>query len=230
MQDMEGMHRMSDGMGLTAWSPAFLWATFAMWSVMMVAMMLPSALPMVRLFVRSSRRSASAMRATLLTGTFVAGYLLVWTAFSAGAALLQALLRSRALLGPEMSLQHPWLAAAVLLVAGVYQFTRLKHACLSHCQSPLEFILTQWREGARGAMSMGLRHGLYCVGCCWALMLVLFAVGVMSLGWVMALATFVLIEKTLVRKPWLSRVAGVALAGGAATVLMRQVPISRSSE
>lgn len=215
---MPGMDGMDHGAMLGSWSAAYLGATFLMWSVMMALMMLPSAAPMVRLFAMSSRRAVQQGRVAVPTALFVLGYLLVWTLFSVGATALQALLRSLSLLSSEMSLLHPWMAAGVLLGAGLYQFTGLKTACLSHCRSPLEFLLTRWREGPRGAVEMGLRHGLYCLGCCWAMMLVLFAVGVMHLGWVIVLAMFVLLEKTAFRGPWLPR---AALVGGAVFLFLR---------
>lgn len=220
MNNMAGMEGMSPTAMFGPWSIEYVGATLLMWMVMMAAMMLPSALPMIRFFAMSSRRASKQGRVVVPTALFVSGYLLVWSLFSLGATMLQTLFHSLAILSAELSLTHPWMVAGVLLIAGVYQFTRWKATCLTHCQSPLEFLLRHWREGRGGAVSMGWRHGLYCLGCCWALMLVLFAVGVMSLAWVIGLALFVLMEKTVVRGPWLSRLSGVALVGGAIFLLV----------
>jgi predicted metal-binding membrane protein len=142
---------------------------------------------------------------------FAAGYLLVWGGFSVAAAALQALLQQRMLLSSDLAMTSAWLGAGVLALAGGYQLTPLKNACLLHCQSPLGFLLSRWRDGVRGSLVMGVRHGAFCLGCCWALMALLFVGGVMNLAWVAALAVFVLAEKALARGAWLSRVSGVAL-------------------
>jgi predicted metal-binding membrane protein len=198
---------------LAPWSAGYLGATALMWMVMMAAMMLPSATPMIRLFALSSRRKV--VQTAAPTMLFVGGYFLAWAGFSIAATFFQALLRDFALLSPELLLLNPWMISGVLFVAGVYQFTRWKTTCLSHCQSPLAFLLRHWQDGRRGALAMGLRHGLYCVGCCWALMLVLFTVGVMNLVWVAVIAIVILLEKLVARGPWLSRLAGAALMGWA---------------
>jgi predicted metal-binding membrane protein len=187
--------------------------TFVMWAVMMVGMMSPSAAPTFLLYAGTQRRRAhrSAIPATVVA--FGLGYIAVWTAFSALAATAQLLAREAALVSPAMRVASPRVAGAILLLAGVYQLTPAKRACLTHCQSPLGFLMGRWRDGIGGAMQMGMRHGLYCLGCCWALMCVLFAVGVMNLAWVAALAAFVLLEK--VGRPGMT----VARLGGAAMVL-----------
>jgi predicted metal-binding membrane protein len=191
------------------WSLAEFGAILAMWLVMMIAMMLPSAAPMLLLFAGTQRRTASGHSSTLVA--FAAGYLLVWGGFSVAAAALQALLQQRMLLSSDLAMTSAWLGAAVLGLAGVYQLTPLKDACLLRCQSPLGFLLGRWRDGVRGALVMGVRHGAFCLGCCWALMALLFVGGVMNLAWVAALAVFVLAEKAVARGAWLSRVSGVAL-------------------
>ena len=142
--------------------------------------------------------------------------MIVWAGFSLVAAVLQAALQERMLLSPDLTLAAPWLGAAVLALAGVYQLTPLKYACLVRCRSPLGFMLGHWRDGVSGAFTMGARHGGYCLGCCWALMALLFVGGVMNLAWVAALAVFVLAEKVVARGPWLSRASGVALLAWAA--------------
>jgi predicted metal-binding membrane protein len=209
---MEGMP--STNM-LGSWSASYLGGTLLMWTIMMAAMMLPSAIPAIRRFALASRRADADGRTVVPTTLFVAGYFFVWIGFSAAATLLQALLRHFTLLSHELSILHPWIVSSVLFAAGVYQFTRWKGACLLHCQSPLAFLLQHWRNGRSGAVAMGLRHGFYCLGCCWALMLVLFTVGVMNIGWVAALALVILLEKVAVRGLWLSRLAGAALIGWA---------------
>jgi predicted metal-binding membrane protein len=192
------------------WSLAEFGAILAMWLVMMIAMMLPSAAPMLLLFAGTQRgRAASGHSGALVA--FAAGYLLVWGGFSVAAATLQALLQQRMLLSSDLAMTSAWIGGAVLTVAGVYQLTPLKDACLLRCQSPLGFLLGLGRDGVRGALVMGVRHGAFCLGCCWALMALLFVGGVMNLAWVAALAVFVLAEKALARGPWLSRVSGIAL-------------------
>lgn len=170
---------------------------FAMWVVMMIAMMTPSAAPMILLFAQL-RRTREAERTPIpATLIFLAGYLVVWVAFSAGAAALQQGLQATALLSPDVMMVTPVLGGLFLLIAGVYQFTPLKRACLSHCRTPLGFLMNEWREGTRGTLVMGVRHGIYCVGCCWLLMTLLFVAGVMNVLWVALIAGFVLTEKVV---------------------------------
>jgi predicted metal-binding membrane protein len=207
------------------WGVADVALMFLMWAVMMIAMMTPSAAPVILLFASVNRHRAARPAPVVRTGVFVAGYLLVWTAFSALAALAQWALHSAALLSPAMVSTTPYLGGALLIAAGAYQRTPLKEACLTTCRSPLGFLLGAWREGTTGALAMGLRHGAYCVGCCWALMGLLFVAGVMNLLWVAAIAAFVLAEKVL---PWgdrVGRVAGVILV--AAGALLTTTPLWR---
>ena len=170
---------------------------FLMWAVMMVAMMVPSATPMILIFATVNRKRLAENSRLIRTGLFLLGYFVVWTAFSLLAAAGQWGLHTAALVsGPAVAIT-PWLGGLLLVSAGLYQLTPLKNACLSRCQSPLGFILTEWREGTSGTIVMGLRHGLFCVGCCWMLMALLFVAGVMNLVWVAAIAAFVLAEKLL---------------------------------
>ncbi|MGH2376818.1 MAG: DUF2182 domain-containing protein [bacterium] len=201
------------------WSLADLWATALMWGVMMTAMMLPSAAPTLLIFASVQRRRRAQGEAATPTGLFAAGYLVIWLAWSLLAAGLQGVLQAFLLLSPQLASTSALLAAAFLLLAGLYQFTPWKDACLVQCQSPLGFLLTRWREGPRGALYMGLSHGAYCVGCCWALMGLLFVGGVMNVLWIAALAVFVLLEKAVARGPWLSRAAGLGLIGWAVYLL-----------
>jgi predicted metal-binding membrane protein len=199
------------GMATNAsWSAADFWYTFSMWVVMMVGMMAAAAAPVLLIFAATvGRRQERGMPVSVLAFGF--GYLVVWTAFSACAAAAQWSLHQAALLSPSMKAASPTLGGAILAAAGVYQLTPVKRACLAHCRSPLGFLMTHWRDGTAGAFDMGRRHGLYCLGCCWAIMAVLFAVGVMNLVWVAALSTFVLIEKLAPAGAAVARVAGTLL-------------------
>ena len=165
-----------------------------MWAVMMTGMMLPSASPLVLLYGVAARRSAEGTAARQIYA-LAAGYLVVWTVFSLGATALQRALAALLLVSPMMEVTSSRISATLLLIAGVYQLTPLKHACLRTCQSPLGFLMSRWRSGSSGAFRMGLEHGAYCVGCCWALMLLLFAGGVMNLTVIAALTAFVGFEK-----------------------------------
>jgi len=192
------------------WGLADWLALFVMWSVMMTAMMLPSAAPLIMLVLGVFRRRGGG--STGLSGLlFVSGYLVAWTSFSVVAAVTQFVLHRAALLTDAMSVRSTIVGGAILLIAGIYQWLPLKTACLSHCQSPLAFLGRHWREGPAGALAMGIHHGVFCVGCCWALMLPLFAVGVMNLLWVGAIAAFVLVEKLMPPGLPVGRTAGVFL-------------------
>ena len=201
------------GMRMDApWGTADVFFTFTMWAVMMVGMMSPSAAPVFLLFAATHARRAERSSPTTVL-MFGLGYLAVWIGFSAFATLAQWALHNAALLSPMMSVTSAPLAGVLLIVAGAYQLTPSKRACLTHCQSPLGFLMSHWREGTVGAFQMGLRHGLYCVGCCWALMVVLFAVGVMNLVWVAVLTVFILVEKLGGAGAHVARWGGVLLIG-----------------
>ena len=209
MSSADAMAQM--GMAVSAsWTARDFLLTFAMWSVMMIGMMLPTALPVLLLFARM-RAGREHTRAPVSTAMFGLGYAIVWIGFSALAATLQLLLHEAALLSSAMVLRSSLVSGAVLIAAGIYQLTPAKSKCLTKCQSPLGFLLANWREGARGALELGTRHGLYCLGCCWALMCVLFVVGVMNLAWVAALTAFILIEKFGPAGVRLARVSGVMI-------------------
>lgn len=217
-----GMDMGHAGMSLTepmamAWSPGFATTMFAMWVVMMAAMMLPSAAPMILLFDTISRRRNEQGERAVATSVFTAGYLIVWTAFAATATLVQYGLEQALVLSMAMRTTSSLLAGGILVGAGIYQLTPLKMACLRHCRSPFDFVVNRWRKGTRGALVMGCEHGAYCLGCCWVLMALLFVSGVMNLLWIAALSLYVLAEKVLPATHWLSRLAGVALIfwGGA---------------
>ena len=177
--------------GSPSWTAANLLAIWMMWAIMMAAMMLPSALPMILTFTDLSLRSAEPARGR----SFVAAYLAVWFAFSVAATAAQWALQAMGWVNPMIVSTSAGLTTLLLLIAGVYQFSPLKRACLSRCRTPVGFLLGEWRPGTRGAFTMGLRHGLFCVGCCWALMALLFVGGVMNLAWIAALSIAVAIEK-----------------------------------
>ncbi len=195
--------------------------TFTMWAVMMVGMMLPSAAPAILLYASMVRKNGE--RGTVLPAAwiFAGGYLAAWTAFSLAATLLHAGLERAGLISAAMTSTHLGLSAAILIAAGIYQWLPIKNACLQQCRNPLQFFVTRWRGGAVGAFRMGAGHGLYCIGCCWALMLLLFVAGVMNLLWVALIAGFVFIEKLLPATRVTSRLAGGGLiVAGLMTLLL----------
>ena len=209
MMDMGGGQMMPM---LPAWSPTYALAISVMWWVMMVAMMLPTAAPTVLLVTSLAwDRLANPNLVPPAALLFASGYLLVWCGFSLSATLLQWGLDNAGLLSEKMAFANAFLTSTVLIAAGVYQWTSLKDACLRHCRSPSEFLFRHLRLGLLGAVGTGVRHGLFCLGCCWMLMALLFVGGLMSLAWVGAIALFVLVEKTM---PWgdrMSRFSGVLL-------------------
>lgn len=208
-------------MALNPWSGAYLGPAFVMWAIMMVAMMLPSAMPMILLHARIDRTARSGQRLAH-TALFTLAYLLVWTGFSAAAALAQALLIDVGLLSAaSLAFGDRLLAATLLVGAALYQLSPAKAACLDQCRSPIHFIMHFWSPGALGALRLGLVHGLYCVGCCWGMMLLLFAAGVMNLAWIALLAAVVLIEKAAPPK-WQANklIAGFLLIGALAILVI----------
>jgi predicted metal-binding membrane protein len=194
-----------------SWSAVQLLPLFLMWTEMMIAMMIPSAAPMILMFAGLNRKRLEQQRPFVPTGIFVLGYLVVWAGFSAMAAAAQWTLHGLALISPSMTTTSPYLSAAVLVAAGVFQWTPLKNACLTHCRSPLAFFMTDWREGKMGAFVMGLKHGAFCTGCCWLLMAILFVAGVMNIWWVGIISIVVLLEKITPKGLRLGRVAGILL-------------------
>jgi predicted metal-binding membrane protein len=193
------------------WSVTDFAFMFVMWAVMMFAMMLPSVTPTVMVYERVRTRRAEAGRPFAPTAGFVGGYLLAWAGFSLAATVLNWRLHQEGVLSSMMGSVGPVFGGAMLIVAGIFQWTPLKEACLEHCRSPMGFLTTYWREGVVGAMRMGLQHGAFCLGCCWMLMALLFVLGVMNLSWVAVLTIVVLAEKVLPYGPHLSRALGVAL-------------------
>ncbi|HEU4549163.1 MAG TPA: DUF2182 domain-containing protein [Rhizomicrobium sp.] len=228
MSDMPGMDMMA-AMGqamqpaMKVWSAAELLLTFIMWAVMMVGMMLPSAAPMILLYARVGRMAQSQNRPFAATGWFAAGYLLAWVLFALLAAAVQAILTSLALLTPMMASAGDAMGAIVLIVAGLYQWTPWKDRCLVNCRAPLDFIQRHggFTPRPRAALALGLRHGLYCVGCCWALMLLLFVGGIMNIAWIAGLAILVLLEKLLKQGRLLARAAGLAAIAAGLLLLLK---------
>jgi predicted metal-binding membrane protein len=209
--DMYGSMRGASAWAMTTtWDLPHLFLLFAMWVVMMTAMMLPSAAPMLKLYIAVVRRNAQA--AVAHAYLLAAGYLVTWSLFGAAAAITQRLLAEQSIVSPMMDLADVRLGAIVLIVVAVYQFTPLKRDCLEACRSPFQLITSYWRPGSLGAFTMGLRHGRYCLGCCWALMLLLFVGGVMNAYVIGALTVFVLIEKVTPPGRAASRIGGGVLA------------------
>jgi predicted metal-binding membrane protein len=215
----ECMRMKMGGPDNSAWPAAALLPLFLMWGVMMVAMMLPTALPMVLTFAAVTRNRQRLGRPYVPTIVFVSGYLAIWCVFSAIIAAGQWLLHRHALLSPSMATTSAIFAGVLLIGAGVFQFTPLKRSCLTRCRGTLEFILMRWREGRSGAFRMGLEHGAFCTGCCWALMTLLFVAGVMNIFWVAALTALVCLEKILPARARVSLATGVILAGWGLYVL-----------
>ena len=223
--DMAGFRMIPAGQGLMMpasepWKPIEFGYTFAMWAVMMIAMMTPSAAPMILTYARVGRQAVSEGKPFTATAWFVGGYLLAWMGFSLAATAAQWALERATLLTPMMASASTVLSGIVLVVAGLYQWTPLKEACLTCCQAPLTFVMRHggFRDDPAGALMLGLRHGTYCMGCCWALMAVLFVGGVMNLFWIAALAILVLVEKVSASGRIIGRLGGLAFM--AAGVLM----------
>lgn len=221
--NMDGLRMVPAGRGFmvaaaSPWSAVEFTFVFVMWVVMMVGMMAPSAAPMILLYARAGRQARVSGQPFAATGWFAAGYFLAWGAFSLAATLVQWVLERQALLDARMASANLLWGAAVLMAAGLYQWTPIKSACLAHCQSPFRFLMTHggFRSHVRGCLQLGFLHGTYCVGCCWILMALLFVVGVMNVLWIAILALLVLLEKLTPWGLWVARLAGAAgIAAGA---------------
>ena len=215
-RDMYGpMTGASAWMMRSSWDVPHLLLLWLMWAVMMAAMMLPSAVPLLLLYDGVLRKRGASGRAAFQVYAMGAGYLAVWAMFSIGATVLQRVLSGLLILNPMMEMPNRTAVGATLLLAGAYQLTPWKAACLTQCRSPFSFVMQRWREGVAGAARMGMEHGAYCLGCCWALMLLLFAGGVMNLAVIVGLTAIVLIEKVTPLGVRVSQVLGaVMLAAG----------------
>jgi predicted metal-binding membrane protein len=222
-RDMYGpMTGASAWMMTREWDARHMFLLWAMWAVMMAGMMLPSASPLLLLYGAAARRYGgdTADRAWRRIYALAAGYIAIWALFSAGATAVQRILSTLLIVSPMMTLTSRTATAVTLALAGLYQLTPLKRACLSACQSPLSFMMYRWRWGSTGAFRMGVDHGIYCVGCCWALMLLLFAGGVMNLSVIVALTGLVALEKLVPFGGAAARVSGVALIVAAAWMIV----------
>ena len=221
-RDMYGsMQGPSAWMMTAVWDLPHLVLLWAMWAVMMTAMMLPSASPLVLLYA-GALRTRGAEHAARRVYALAGGYVLVWALFSVAATVLQRVLSSALVLTPMMEPATPWVAAAILVAAGLYQLTPFKGACLRVCRSPLAYLLQHWGSGdTAAAFRIGVGHGLYCLGCCWAMMLLLFAGGVMNLVVIVALTGWVLAEKLAPFGLYTARITGVVLLALAAWIVRR---------
>ncbi|MCL1049914.1 DUF2182 domain-containing protein [Shewanella abyssi] len=193
------------------WQPYDIWMLFTMWAIMMAGMMLPAAAPVILLVEKLNQQRQRRHACYAPSLYFMLGYLLAWSFYSALITLVQYALHHLSLLSDMMISANNTFTATLLLIAGIYQFSPLKQACLAQCRSPLNFITTQWREGIGGAIWMGFKHGQYCLGCCWFLMALLFATGVMNLKWILLLTLLVMLEKLLPFGRFSSRVIGAIL-------------------
>ena len=193
------------------WGTAEWISMFVMWSVMMIGMMIPSASPMILLFSKVNRQRREGNQPYVSTGIFMLGYVIVWTFFSVVATSANYILHANALLSGMMGQsESAILGGCLLIAAGIFQWTPWKNTCLNQCRTPMGFLMTEWRDGGIGALSMGLKHGLYCTACCWLIMSLIFVLGVMNLVWIAALSIFVLLEKIAPKGLWISRASGIA--------------------
>ena len=210
-----GVEEMAAGMAMAqmgSWTATDFVLMFLMWSVMMMGMMTPTAAPMILIFATINRQRRDSQAPYVPTGLFLSSYLLVWTAFAAAATIGNWGLHANGLLTSMMGASASrYVGGGLLVVAGLFQLSPLKSVCLNHCRSPVSFIVNDWREGHWGTFVMGLRHGAYCLGCCWALMGLLFVLGMMNLLWIAALAAFVLLEKAAPGGRVISWASGILL-------------------
>lgn len=203
------------------WTAIDVMLLFLMWFVMMIAMMTPSISPLILIFAMVNRQRKELKNPFVPTGYLLAGYFLVWAGFSLFATVLQWLLQQISMLNPEMETTNNTLGGIILLAAGIFQFTPLKQRCLHYCRTPVDFIHRHWKDGKRGALLMGMKNGMYCLGCCWILMALLFVSGIMNLLWIVLIGLFVLIEKVLPGVKWFSFIAGTALIIYGALILAK---------
>ncbi len=215
MRDMPNM-----ASGIHSWTPTDFVMMFVMWAVMMFAMMVPSAMRSVLIYARIVAREESQDPLVTPSLVFVFGYIVIWTLFSIMATALQWAMAMAALLSPMMVTTSSSLGAALLVAAGIYQLTPFKNSCLKHCHSPVMFMATHYKKGIRGAFQLGLRHGAYCLGCCWLLMGLLFVGGVMNLIWILAISAFVLVEKLLPAQIQSTRITSLIMISAGSVYLV----------
>ena len=211
MQMTSMAHSMSDPMMMASSEQSVNWVLmFLMWWIMMIAMMTPSAVPLLMLFTAVKRQGQDSHKAAGYTGVLLFGYLAAWAFFSAVATILQwGLQQADVLSGTVMVIKSQTVAGCLMVLVGIYQFTSIKNACLSRCRAPAQFIAQHHRPGSAGALRLGMHHGVYCLGCCWALMALLFVGGVMNLYWIAGLTLYILLEKVLPQGRYIARLAGV---------------------
>ena len=211
-RDMGGMDSGMVMAQMRSWTAADFGFMLLMWATMMVGMMVPTAAPMVLLFAANSRRLREQQQPYVPTVVFLSGYVVVWSGFAVAATLGNWALHVNdlmsSMMGESVSI---YLGGGLLIGAGLFQLSPLKYVCLKHCRSPLSFLTNDWREGSWGAFNMGLRHGAFCLGCCWMLMGLLFVLGIMNLIWIAALAAFVLLEKVAPAGQYVGMTAGILL-------------------
>lgn len=203
------------------WTPGYAVLMFFMWWIMMVAMMLPSAAPMILLFATVNRKQREARQPHVATSIFALAYLIAWAGFSLLAVIVQWLFEYTGNLSQMLVGTNEIFGGGLLITAGIYQLTPVKHACLRNCRSPHTFLGINWQQGNRGALRMGLKHGAFCVGCCWLLMGLLFFGGVMNLYWIAGIALFVLLEKSVPAGHWFACASGVVLLTWGIWILLR---------
>jgi predicted metal-binding membrane protein len=213
MGPMEGRADLAIPAAYVAWTAADFALNMAIWWAMMPGMMLPSAAPMILTFATINRHKRRRGQPFVSTMVLTSGYLIAWGVFGIFATLADWGFERAALISPLTGKLTPILGAVVVTAAGIYQLTPLKSVCLTHCRSPFDFVLNHWRAGTAGALRMGVEHGLYCLGCCWFLMALLFAAGIMSLLWMAAITVFVFVEKLFPGGQWIARISGVAMLG-----------------
>jgi predicted metal-binding membrane protein len=202
------------------WSWTDFVLLFLMWFVMMIAMMTPSVVPLVLIFTSINRKRQQRQNPFVSSGYLLSGYFLVWAVFSLFATILQWLLQRVSLLNPEMITTSEILGSIIFILAGVFQFTPLKNTCLNTCRSPVGFIHQYWKDGKSGALRMGIQNGIFCLGCCWILMILLFVSGIMNILWIAIISLFVLSEKVLSVKVF-SFIAGIVLIAYGIVILLR---------
>jgi predicted metal-binding membrane protein len=213
MAAMEGMTDIAMPAVFASWTTADFALNLAIWWAMMPGMMLPSAAPMILIFAAINRRKRERGQPFVRAMVFTSGYLIAWGLFGVFATVTDWGLEQAALISPITGRLSPILGAIVVTAAGIYQLTPLKSVCLTHCRSPFDFVLNHWREGMAGALRMGVEHGLYCLGCCWFLMALLFAAGIMNVLWMAVITVFVFIEKLSPAGQWIARASGIAMLG-----------------
>jgi predicted metal-binding membrane protein len=220
--DIMNMDALFFSMPMTpSWTTIDFLLLFLMWFVMMIAMMTPSVAPLILIFAMVNRKRKQQQNPFVPSGYFLAGYFLVWAAFSLLATILQWFLQQISLLNPDMETTDKILGGSIIIIAGVFQFTPLKKRCLHYCRTPVDFVHRNWKEGKTGAIKMGIENGIFCLGCCWVLMTLLFVAGIMNLLWIALITLFILVEKMIPYSKPVSFIAGALLVVYGISLLLR---------